>query len=54
MELSEAQNLVLGLTDLELAILLSLISESHCLIETLDEGIDDVSKELALVRVLDT
>ncbi|KAL1996196.1 hypothetical protein VTN49DRAFT_248 [Thermomyces lanuginosus] len=49
MELSEAQNLVLGLTDLELAILLSLISESHCLIETLDEGIDDVSKELALI-----
>lgn len=49
MELSEAQNLVSGLTDLELAALLCLVSESHCIVETLDNGIDDVSKELALV-----
>ncbi|KAL1976001.1 hypothetical protein VTN31DRAFT_4393 [Thermomyces dupontii] len=49
MELSEAQNLVSGLTDLELAALLCLVSESHCIVETLDNGIDDVSKELALI-----
>jgi hypothetical protein len=37
------------LTDLELAILLSLVAQHHCLIETPDEILDDVTSELALV-----
>ncbi|KIX08741.1 uncharacterized protein Z518_03398 [Rhinocladiella mackenziei CBS 650.93] len=37
------------LTDLELAILLSLIAQHHCLIEAQDDYLDDVASELALV-----
>lgn len=48
----EAQNFVDHideLTGLELAILLSLVAQHHCLIETPDEFLDDVTSELALV-----
>lgn len=38
------------LSDLELAVLLSLIAEQHCLIESSDEIQDDVAAELGLVR----
>lgn len=37
------------LTDLELAVILSLVAQHHCLIETRDEFQDDVASELALV-----
>lgn len=40
---------VRDLTDLELAILLSLIAQQHCLISTDDDFIDDLSSELALI-----
>lgn len=38
------------LTDLELAVLLSLVAQHHCLIETRDGTLDDLAAELALVR----
>jgi hypothetical protein len=38
------------LTDLELAVLLSLVAQHHCLIEADDDFMDDVASELALVR----
>lgn len=38
------------LTDLELAVLLSLIAQHHCLVTTADEMVDDLASELALVR----
>ena len=38
------------LTDLELAVLLSLVAEHHTLIEARDEALDDLAAELALVR----
>lgn len=37
------------LTDLELAVTLSLVAQHHCLIETPNELQDDVAIELALV-----
>ena len=37
------------LTDLELAILLSLVAQDHCLVITNDECLDDLASELALV-----
>ena len=37
------------LSDLELATLLCLIAKQHCLIETEEDLIDDVSQELAVV-----
>ena len=37
------------LTDLELAILLSLVAQHHCLVEAQDDLIDDLASELALV-----
>lgn len=37
------------LTDLELAVLLSLIAQQHCIIETRDDLLDDLAAELALV-----
>lgn len=37
------------LTDLELAILLSLVANEHCLIETDDQTQDDLAAELGLV-----
>lgn len=39
-----------NLTDLELAVLLSLVAQDHCLIQTPEEFQDDVASELALVR----
>ena len=37
------------LSDLELAILLSLIAREHCLISTPQDGLDDLVEELRLV-----
>lgn len=39
-----------GLTDLELAVLLSLIAQHHCMIETSDYLLHDLASELALVH----
>lgn len=49
MDTLEVEHLISELTDLDLAVLLSLVSQEHCLIETTEDCIDDVSKELALV-----
>lgn len=38
------------LSDLELAIFLSLVAREHCLVETTSEGISDLARELALVN----
>ncbi|KAJ9645034.1 hypothetical protein H2204_001496 [Knufia peltigerae] len=38
-----------NLTDLELAVLLSLVAQDHCLIQTPEEFQDDVASELALI-----
>ena len=38
------------LSDLELAVLLCLISKEHCIMETADKGIDDLAEELRMVR----
>lgn len=43
------QDLVSELTDLELAILLALICQEHCVIETPIANVDNVAGELALV-----
>ncbi|KAK5047102.1 hypothetical protein LTR84_007045 [Exophiala bonariae] len=37
------------LTDLELAVLLSLIAQQHCIIETREDALDDLAAELALI-----
>ena len=39
------------LTDLELAVLLSLVAQHHCLITSTDHLLDDLASELALVRI---
>lgn len=49
MEPLDIVDLVPELSDLELAIFLSLVAREHCLIETKKDAIDDVAKELALV-----
>ncbi|KAL1966886.1 hypothetical protein VTN77DRAFT_3851 [Rasamsonia byssochlamydoides] len=49
MDSLETEHLISDLTDLDLAVLLSLIAQEHCLIETTSDCIDDVSKELALI-----
>ena len=41
------------LTDLELAVLLSLIAQQHCMVVTTDELLDDLASELALVGCAD-
>ena len=41
---------VQSLSDLELATLLCLVAKQHCLIETEEDVIDDLSQEVALVR----
>ncbi len=38
-----------GLSDLELAALLSLISREHCLISTPEDAVDELVRELQLV-----
>jgi hypothetical protein len=40
---------VQGLSDLELAVLICIVAEQHCIIETSDNLINDVAKELELV-----
>lgn len=40
---------VQGLTDIELAVLLSLVAGQHCIIETEEELIDSLAEELQLV-----
>ena len=40
---------VQGLTDVELAILLSLVAGQHCIIETEEEGLESLSEEAQLV-----
>lgn len=42
-------NRIQDLTDLELAVLLSLVAEHHCIIEARDDSLEDVSAELSLV-----
>ncbi|KKA18455.1 hypothetical protein T310_7596 [Rasamsonia emersonii CBS 393.64] len=49
MDTLEIEHLISELTDLDLAVLLSLVAQEHCLIETTEDCIDDVSKELALI-----
>lgn len=39
------------LTDLEIAVLLCLVAQEHGIIETDDESIDDLGKELSLVNL---
>ena len=43
------QDFVRGLSDLEVALFLSLVAQEHCLVETTGDLIDDLAKELALV-----
>jgi hypothetical protein len=47
--LDAIQEHVEDLTDLELAILISLVAQHHCLIWSDDALIDDLASELALV-----
>lgn len=49
MDDSGVHELALQLSDLEVAVLLCLASHEHCLVETTQDNIDDVAKELALV-----
>lgn len=42
---------VQNLGDLELAILLSLVAEIHCIITTDGELVDDLAQELLIVRI---
>lgn len=50
MDLDDIVAKVQCLSDLELATLLCLIAKQHCLVQTEEALIDDVSQELALVR----
>lgn len=43
-------NKVEGLSDLELALLLSLVANEHCLIQTEQEPLESLGQELELVR----
>jgi hypothetical protein len=45
----DLSDLAQELSDLEVALLLCLVARGHPLIETTDDGIDDVAKELALI-----
>ena len=49
MDISTIADLAPDLSSLEVALLLSLASREHCLIETTENAIHDVAKELALV-----
>ncbi len=54
MESTQAfRDLVEDLTDLELAVLLSLIAQNHCMVVANDGILDDVASELALVGCFD-
>ena len=52
MELQDVVEGIKQLSGLELAVLLSLISQQHCLIETGDDLLDDLASELSLVARL--
>lgn len=43
------EEFVRGLSDIEVALFLSLVAQEHCLVETTGDLIDDLAKELALV-----
>lgn len=49
MEDGELHEKLEELTDLEIAILLSLVAKQHCIIDTEEDAIDDLEKELRLV-----
>ena len=49
MDFQHLINRVPDLSDLELATLLCLVAKQHCIVETVDELIDDLASELALV-----
>ncbi|KAF7718538.1 Uncharacterized protein PECH_003650 [Penicillium ucsense] len=49
MDFSSFEKLARQLSDLEVAVFLSLVAREHCLIETSDDLIDDLAQELALV-----
>lgn len=49
MEASSFVEQVEEMTDLELAVLLSLIAQHHCMIQVDDDLVDDLASELALV-----
>lgn len=40
------------LSDLELALLLCLAADQHCIIQTKEEGLDALEEELQLVRTI--
>ena len=42
-----------GLADVELAMLLSLVANQHCIIETEEESLEPLEQEIQLVRSLD-
>jgi hypothetical protein len=42
---------VQALSDIELAILLCLITDQHCIVETESEALDDLDQEIRLVSV---
>lgn len=49
MDICNIADLAPDLSNLEVALLLSLVAPEHCLIETTEDSIHDVAKELALV-----
>lgn len=49
MDKMRLQEFVRGLSDLEVALFLSVVAQEHCLVETTGDLIDDLAKELALV-----
>ena len=49
-ESDDVANKVQALGDLELAVLICLIADQHCIIEVAGEVIEDVQEELKLVR----
>jgi hypothetical protein len=52
MDDTRLEEFVRQLSDLEVALFLSLVAREHCLIETTSDLIDDLAKELALVLQL--
>jgi hypothetical protein len=49
MDETRLEELVRQLSDLEVALFLSLVAREHCLIETTGDLVDDLARELALV-----
>jgi hypothetical protein len=50
MDYTDLADIARQLSDLEVALLLCLVAREHCLIETTSHCINDLAKELALVR----